>query len=109
MGVPAYLQIMNLIKKEIYMGNLKDGDQLPPVRKLAETIGVNTNTVIRSLEKLQYEGIVEAQHGVGYFIKITREINRELLDAIENLVEDLKTNDINLEMATLLIEEVWKK
>jgi GntR family transcriptional regulator len=44
-GVPAYIKIMNIVKKEIMFERLKIGDQLPPVRELASRFGVNTNTV----------------------------------------------------------------
>ena len=45
-GVPIYLQIVNQVKYLIASGRLKLGDQLPPVRKLAEQLIVNPNTVL---------------------------------------------------------------
>ncbi|ACR79372.1 MULTISPECIES: GntR family transcriptional regulator [Kosmotoga] len=107
-GVPAYIQIMNDIKKEILLGRLKDGDRLPPVRKMADIFGVNTNTVLHSLERLQFEGLLEAEHGVGYFVKVTNEVGKEAIEIIERMVAELKEKGIDLEMAKVLLEEVWK-
>jgi GntR family transcriptional regulator len=66
------------------------------------------NTVIRSLERLQFEGLVEAEHGVGYFVKMAHSINREVMNTISDTVKELKKNAIDLQMAKVLLEEVWK-
>ncbi len=108
-GIPAYLQIMDMIKKEIVLGNLKFGDQLPPVRELKKVFGVNVNTIMKSLEKLQMDGIVEAQHGVGYFVKKSKIINPKVVDILEKSVEELKKMDMDLNTTILILEEVWKK
>ncbi len=107
-GIPAYLQIMNSIKKEIMIGNLRERDQLPPVRELQKTFGVNVNTVIRALEKLQMEGLLEARHGVGYFIKKSRIINLEVIEILEKSVKELKKIGMDLNTTTLILKEVWR-
>ncbi len=107
-GVPAYLQIMNTIKKEILIGNLKERDQIPPVRELQKIFRVNVNTVIRALEKLQVEGILEAQHGVGYFIKKSKMINPEVIEILRKSVEELKEMGVDLNTTILVLEEVWE-
>ncbi|MFP4461484.1 MAG: GntR family transcriptional regulator [Thermotogota bacterium] len=107
-GLPVYIQIMNMIKKEIMLGNLKDGDQLPPVRELSKVFDVNTNTVMRAFEKLGSEGLVEAQHGVGYFIHSTSSVDPGVIEETKRYIEVLKRKNIDLPMAKMLIEEVWK-
>ncbi len=107
-GMPAYLQIINLVKKEILLGRLKEGDQLPPVREMQNLLGVNMNTVIRSLERLSMEGIIDAQHGVGYFIKEGRPVDPVVLEIIRKTVHQLKQESLDLHIAQLLFEEVWK-
>jgi GntR family transcriptional regulator len=107
-GVPAYIQIMNIVKKEIMFGRLKIGDQLPPVRELASRFGVNTNTVLKAFEKLHYEGLLEAEQGVGYFVKESHIVNKKLVELIEGTASELKKNNVNLPMAKILLEEVWK-
>ncbi len=107
-GIPAYLQIMNIVKKEIMIGNLKKGDQLPPVRELQKTFDVNVNTVMRALERLQMEGILEARHGVGYFIKESEVIKPEVIEILEKSVQELKRMGIDLNTTILILEEVWR-
>ncbi|MDN5343399.1 GntR family transcriptional regulator [Oceanotoga sp. DSM 15011] len=107
-GIPAYIQIMNQIRKETIMGNLKSGDQLPPVREMQKIFGVNINTVTRSLEKLSNEGLIEAQHGVGYFIMEDSSVSDKAINIIRDAVKALKDCNIDLQMSMLLLEEVWK-
>ncbi len=107
-GVPAYIQIMNIIKKEVFMGRMKERDQLPPVRELAGIFGVNMNTVMKALERLQLEGLIEAEHGVGYFVKESEIVKDEVLSMIRKTVQELKQKDMDLEVTKLLLEEVWR-
>jgi|SRR5579871_2172072 len=67
-GVPIYLQLMEQVKHAVETGALQAGDQLPPIRKLAEDLVMNPNTVVRAYRELEHEGIVELRHGLGAFI-----------------------------------------
>jgi len=45
---PVYVQIVNQVKQQILEGNLKPGDELPSVRELASSLGINMHTVRRA-------------------------------------------------------------
>lgn len=107
-GVPAYLQIVNQIKTKIMTGRLKKGMQLPPVRELESIFDVNVNTILKALERLKLEGIVEAEQGVGYFISENIPIDKEVIESIKKVVGELKSKRIDLYTTIALIEEVWK-
>ena len=47
-GVPIYLQIVNQVKYLVSSGRLSAGEELPPIRTLAERLVVNPNTVARA-------------------------------------------------------------
>jgi GntR family transcriptional regulator len=68
-GIPLYLQLMEQVKHGIETGALREGEQLPTIRKLAEDLAMNPNTVVRAYRELEHEGIVELRHGSGAFIK----------------------------------------
>jgi len=86
-GIPSYIQIMNQIKKEIIIGNLKKGDGLPPVRELSKIFKVNVNTILRALEKLEFEGYLEAQHGVGYFVRTDIDLKTSIFNEVSTLLK----------------------
>jgi GntR family transcriptional regulator len=58
-GLPIYLQIVNQIKYAVASGRLAPGDELPPIRVLAERLLINPNTVARAYRELETAGIVE--------------------------------------------------
>jgi GntR family transcriptional regulator len=67
-GVPIYLQIVNQVKHMVASGRLTPGDEIPPIRSLAEQVVVNPNTVARAYLELERAGIVTKRHGTGTYI-----------------------------------------
>ncbi len=67
-GVPIYLQIVNQIKYLVAAGRLGPGEELPPIRVLAEQLLINPNTVARAYLELERAGIVLKRHGSGTYI-----------------------------------------
>lgn len=68
LGVPIYLQLMEQVKHAVETGALAPGDQLPGLRKLAEELVMNPNTVAKAYRELEHEGVIEIRHGAGAFI-----------------------------------------
>jgi len=60
---------MEQVKHAVETGALREGDQLPTIRKLAEDLVMNPNTVARAYRELEHEGVLEVKHGSGAFIK----------------------------------------
>ena len=67
-GVPVYLQIAHSIKRSIAMGSLREGEQVPSVREVAEVLTVNPNTVAKAYQLLERDGVVVSRKGVGTFV-----------------------------------------
>ncbi len=62
---PVYLQIKNQIRGMIYNGILTPGTQLPPERKLAQSLGINRSTVLTAYRELKADGLVDSHVGRG--------------------------------------------
>ena len=67
-GVPIYLQLMEQVKHAIATGALRPGEQLPGIRKVAEELVINPNTVAKSYRELEHEGVIELRQGAGAFV-----------------------------------------
>lgn len=65
---PIYLQIIQQIESQVLSGRLKPGDQLPPVRELAQELNVNFNTVARAYRVMNNDGLISTQQGRGTFL-----------------------------------------
>jgi GntR family transcriptional regulator len=70
-GVPIYLQIVNQIKYLVSSGQLESGQELPPIRALAERLLVNPNTVARAYRELEFARIVTKRGTTGTFVSNT--------------------------------------
>lgn len=67
-GVAIYQQIVNQIKYLVASGRLTAGEELPPIRVLAEQLLVNPNTVARAYRELETAGIVEKRRTAGTYV-----------------------------------------
>ncbi len=63
--VPIYEQIVAQVIYNVAAGELEVGALIPSVRKLAEQILVNPNTVARAYQQLEREGVVIERRGRG--------------------------------------------
>jgi DNA-binding FadR family transcriptional regulator len=57
------------IRQRILGGDLNAGDRLPPERQLAETLGINRQTLRAALVRLQTEGLVMPRQGSGVTVQ----------------------------------------
>jgi GntR family transcriptional regulator len=67
-GVPIYLQIVNQVKYLVAAGRLAPGEELPPIRTLAERLAINPNTVARAYRELEVAGVVVKRGTTGTFV-----------------------------------------
>ena len=99
-GQPLYLQLMQQIRHAAESGALKDGDQLPGIRTLAEELVVSPNTVVKAYSELEHEGLLELRHGSGAYVSVKRR-TRALSDKvsvarrrIQELIESLRDDGL---------------
>ena len=100
-----YLQVAGEIRRAIADGEAKSGVRLPPAKDLAVVLGVNTNTVLRSLRVLRDEGLLEFRRGRGISVAGTPERGLVVQRAKE-LVEFARHNGYRLDEIVGIIEDV---
>lgn len=66
---PRYIEIAEAIRSDIEAGRLAPGDQLPPQRRLAKSLGTDVSTISRSYAEAVRRGYVEAHVGRGTFVR----------------------------------------
>ena len=81
-----YLQLRNQIIIGIATSQYQEGDTLPSVRQLADTIGINMHTVNKAYSVLKQEGFVKVDRRKGAVISV----DIDKLQAIEELKKDLQ-------------------
>ncbi|NCB29591.1 MAG: FadR family transcriptional regulator [Clostridia bacterium] len=71
----TYEKVVEYIREEIWRGNLKRGERLPPERDLAELLGVSRNSVREALRTMSLMGFVSSVQGAGNFVSCDLEKN----------------------------------
>ena len=65
---PPYEQVKAQITAQAASGALAAGTRLPPVRQLAEELGLAPNTVAKAYRELEQAGVIETRGRAGSFI-----------------------------------------
>ena len=110
-GVPIYLQIVNQVKYLVSAGRLNAGEELPPIRTLAEKLVINPNTVARAYRELEIEGIVEKRRTTGTYISAggsrlaRRERLRILTERIDQLLAEARHMGVEMDELIELLRE----
>jgi GntR family transcriptional regulator len=102
---PLYLQIINQIKEQVRKGALKPGDELPSVRELAESLGINMHTVRSAYLRLRDQELITLRLGRRATIARLKQpankkgVEGEITARLEELITDallkgLKTEEI---------------
>ena len=98
-------QVAAEIRRAIADGEAKPGERLPPARDLAAVLGVNTNTVLRSLRLLRDEGMLEFRRGRGVTVAGTPEKGAVIARA-RDLVSFARQQGYRRDELIQLIEEI---
>lgn len=89
---PIYRQVADEIKGLIARGSLSEGMALPPVRQVADDLGVNLNTIAAAYRELQREGLLKVRHGSGAIVssrRVTEQSDGELRKALRTSLTHL--------------------
>ncbi|HEY2415760.1 MAG TPA: GntR family transcriptional regulator [Pirellulaceae bacterium] len=110
-GVPIYLQIVNQVKYLVASGRLEAGEELPPIRTLAEQLLVNPNTVARAYRELELAGVVTKRRTAGTYVSDTtsplarRERLKIINERINALLAEARQMDVKTETLIELIQQ----
>jgi DNA-binding transcriptional regulator YhcF (GntR family) len=106
-----YLQLRNQIILGIATSKFHEGDALPSVRQLADSIGINMHTVNKAYSVLRQEGFVKVDRRKGAVIAI----DIDKIQAVEDLKRDLQVllaksrcKRISRQEVHALIDEIYE-
>jgi DNA-binding transcriptional regulator YhcF (GntR family) len=100
-----YEQVAAEIRRAIADGEAKPGERLPPAKDLAAILGVNTNTVLRSLRLLRDEGLLEFRRGRGISVAGTPE-RGAVVQRAKELITFARSQGYQLDELVKIIEQV---
>ena len=83
-----YLQICNRVILGIASDEIQEGDSLPSVRQLADSIGINMHTVNKAYSVLRQEGFLRLDRRKGAVIAL----DSDKIQAMEELKNTLRVS-----------------
>ena len=111
---PIYEQIVRQLRAQILNGDLAEGEALPSIRKLAQTLQISVITTKRAYDDLEREGLIDTVGGKGTFVaspnpeflreKRVAAVEGKLRDAVAEAERAGIGPDEVLQMLTLLLE-----
>ena len=107
-----YIQLRNQIIVGIATNRLKEGESLPSVRQLAESIGINMHTVNKAYTVLKQEGFVKVDRRRGAVIAIDADRISDLEQMRESLrviLARARCRNISREEVHALIDEIYEE
>ncbi len=83
-NIPIYIQLVDILKKDIISSKLSLGERLPSVRDLAISLKVNPNTVQRALSHLEELGLIYTERTNGKFVTTNEKLINEYKEEYAN-------------------------
>ena len=107
--VPIYRQLVQQVRRDVMLGRLRPGDQLPSVKEVVNALSVNPNTVVKAFSELEHQGMVVRRQGVGTFVAAAPPMASlgeapRLLGSLAHWVDRARQEGLSAEQIRMLLE-----
>ena len=107
--VPIYRQLVQQVRRDVMLGRLQPGNQLPSVKEVVAALSVNPNTVVKAFSELEHQGMVVRRQGVGTFVSAAPPLASllaapKLLGPLTRWVERARQEGLSAEQIRMLLE-----
>ena len=111
---PLYEQLVEQLRRQLYLGVVEAGQAMPSVRQLATELGINPNTIQKAYRRMEAEGMIISVPGKGSFISdnLADMLKKQRDEQLEKTRQHIRTcREMGLDMETIekLMEEVYKE
>ena len=108
-GVPIYRQLVQQVRRDVMLGRLRPGDQLPTVNEVVRALSVNPNTVVKAFSELEHQGLVVRRQGVGTFVTAAPPMTSlgdapKLVASLARWVEKARGEGLSAEQIRMLLD-----
>lgn len=105
--MPIYEQIVQEIERYVALEILKPEQQIPSIREMASTLGVNPNTVKKAYDILESRGVIVTLSTKGTFI--TPKTDKILKNSIDEKIDKIKRDIKEIEKYGISREDIIKR
>ena len=110
---PIYEQLVEQLRKQLFLGVIGAGQALPSVRQLATELGINPNTIQKAYRRMEAEGMIVSVPGKGSFVSddLADMLSRQREEQIGRIRDQIQIGfDMGLDRTTIeiLVDEVYR-
>ena len=109
---PIYEQRKEQIVRYISLNVLQPGDRMPSVRMLARDLGINPNTVVKTYQELEEEGILITEPKRGFFVsgrEVHKVLQQKLKLQLQEAVQSCQESGISETEVQKWIHEIYNE
>ncbi len=111
---PVYVQIVEYLKRAIYLGEVQNGEVLPSRREIAVQLKINPNTAQKAFRLMEEEGLIQTPKNAASIIQYTEDTLQQIQkkmtdDIIREFVGMAKQNRLTLENVQEAIVRIWQE
>ena len=104
---PPYEQVREQLRVRVASGELAPGTRLPPVRRLAEQLGLAAGTVARAYRELEALGVIETRGRAGSVVTGDG-VDRSAREAAAAYAERVRALGLGPDEALELVRRAWR-
>ena len=107
-----YLQLRNQIVYAIVKAELREGENLPSVRVMAETVGINMHTVNKAYAMLRQEGYLQLDRRHGAIVAVDVDeikARMELAQTMDLILAQAICKNVSREDVHKLVDEIYNQ
>lgn len=110
---PVYIQVVNFVKRQIYLGIVGNGDLLPSRRELGAMLGINPNTAQKAFKMMEDEELIETPPNAASRIFVSPKRRQQLCEeCTKGLVAGFLSQiyEVRMTKQELIdyVNELWK-
>ncbi|MDO4610918.1 GntR family transcriptional regulator [Corynebacterium sp.] len=94
--LPIYGQLVAELRRRIADGDVPVGERLPSAGELADSLGLNRNTVLRAYRTLRDDGLVELRRGRGATVVAAPDRDGDLDAALDRVASLARAHGLGL-------------
>lgn len=111
---PLYEQLVEQLRRQLYLGVAEAGQAMPSVRQLATELGINPNTIQKAYRRMEAEGMIVSVPGKGSFISdnLAEMLKKQRDEQLEKTRQQIRIcREMGLHQHTIerLTDEVYKE
>ena len=111
---PLYEQLVEQLRRQLFLGIVEAGQALPSVRQLATELGINPNTIQKAYRRMEAEGMIISVPGKGSFISdnladMLKKQRDEQIEKTRQQIATCREMGLDIDVIKKLTDEIYKE